>query len=109
MEVYHVGDTYPPIDLLLTRNDVYVDPSTALEITVRARINGVHVITLSTNLTENVSIVVDDDGNNRVRLSFVVDDLDTAGIYQLQVYLTWAGGSETSPIAHEFKVVAAWV
>ena len=60
------------------------------------------------NLSNNVSIVVDGDALNRVRIRFVEGDLDTVGIYQLQVVSTWADGTETTPKPHEFEVVAAW-
>lgn len=113
METYHVNDTYPPLDILLERDDEngdaqYVDPSGATQITVNVRINSVLSTKLSVNLTNNVSVVVDGNGKNRVRVRFVTGDLDTVGIYDLQVVLTWADGSETTPTPHKFKVVSAW-
>jgi len=108
METYHAGDTYPPMDFLLTRNGVYVDPSGATQVYVQVRINGVHTLRLSANLSTNVSIVVDGEAYNRVRIRFVDNDLSDIGIYQVQVVLTWADGTETTPIRHEFKVVEAW-
>ncbi|MEE8599342.1 MAG: hypothetical protein V3S69_07565 [Dehalococcoidales bacterium] len=114
METYHVGDTYPPKDILLTRKNEdnvaqYVDPSGATQIVVNVRINGVYSLKLSVNLSNNVSIVLDANGKNRVRIRWVEDDLDTEGIYQLQVVLTWSDGSETTPDPHDFKVIAKWI
>ena len=114
MRTYHVDDTYPPFDILLERDDEngdaqYVDPSGATQIVVNARINGVHSIKLTANLSNNVSIVVDGDTLNRVRIRFVEGDLDTVGIYQLQVVLTWSDGTETTPDPHDFKVIAKWI
>lgn len=113
LEIYHVDDTYPPMDILLTRKDEdnvpqYVDPSGATQVTVNARINGVHSIKLTANLSNNVSIVVDAQSKNRVRIRFVEGDLDTAGLYQLQVILTWSDGTETTPDPHDFKVIDKW-
>ncbi len=113
MRTYHVDDTYPPFDILLERDDEngdaqYVDPSGATQIVVKVRINGVHSTKLTANLSNNVSIVVDGDALNRVRIRFVDGDLDTEGIYQLLVVLTWSDGTETTPDPHDFKVIAAW-
>ena len=113
MKTYYVGDTYPPMDFLLKRRNAsnvltYVDPSGASQIVVKARINGVHVLKQSANLSNNVSIVVDGDGYNRIRLRFVEGDLDTEGIYQVLVRLIWTDGSESVPEPYEFKVVPAW-
>ena len=114
LQTYHVDDTYPPMDILLKRKDEngdlqYVDPSGATQIVVNARINGVHSLKLSANLSNNVSIVVDAQSLNRVRMRWVDGDLDTEGLYQLQVVLTWSDGTETTPDPHDFKVIAKWI
>lgn len=113
MEIYYTDSTYPPLDILLTRedengDDVYVDPSGADEIEIIARISGIHDIQLSANLSNNVSVVVDSDGKNRVRIRFVTDDLDIAGIYRLLTRLIWPDGRETIADQHEFKVLEKW-
>ncbi len=114
IETYHVDNTYPPIDVLLKRKDEngdlqYVDPTDATQLTVNVRINGVHSLKLSANLSNNVSRVLDVNGKNRVRISWVEGDLDTAGLYQIQVVLTWSDGTETTPIPHNFKVIDKWI
>ncbi len=108
MEIYHTGDTYPPIDMLLERDDEYIDPSDAIDIVVKARINGIHSVVLSSSLSDNVSVVLDDDSKYRVRVEFVSDNLGAEGIYQLQARLTWPDGSETTPDPHDFKVIPSW-
>ncbi len=108
MEIYHVGDTYPPIDMLLERDDIYIDPSGATDIVVNARINGVHSIAISSSLSDNVYVVLDGDGKYRVRIMFVANDLSVEGVYQLQAILTWPDGTETTPDPYDFKVIPAW-
>jgi len=109
MEIYHVDDTGPPIDWLLKRDDEVVDPSTATAIVVKVRIKGESSVKFTRTLAlGTVSVVEDDDGNNRIRCTFAAGNLDTAGTYQAQAVLTWPSFGETSPDPHEFQVAEAW-
>lgn len=87
---YTAGDSEPSFEVqVLDRNGQPLDLTSAVSVEFRAKLTtGATLITRSGSFT--------DRANGRVKFTWATTDLETVGIYSIQVRVTWATGRWSS-------------